>query len=94
MSEQPGRPWIGWCDFHDAGGDLGLDCWGAGINGQDSCTLEPMLLLSHEEAMRYAYDHADWEAADGAYYAALNEARSYKIANRRALAAALGIDDG
>ena len=34
---------IWWCEFHRAGGDWtwrpGLDCWGAGLGGQDDCDM-------------------------------------------------------
>lgn len=28
---------VEWCDYHEAAGKIGLDCWGAGLDGQDSC---------------------------------------------------------
>ena len=30
---------IWWCEFHRAGGDPELDCWGAGLDGQDDCDM-------------------------------------------------------
>lgn len=37
------------CEFHKAAGESGLDCWGAGLDGQDSCALVPVLICNIEE---------------------------------------------
>lgn len=36
---------IWWCDFHKAGGLPGTDCWGAGLDGQDTCRMVRRPLL-------------------------------------------------
>lgn len=33
-----GQP-LSFCAFHVAAGDGSLDCWGAGLNGQDDCRM-------------------------------------------------------
>ena len=48
---------IWWCEFHRAGGDPELDCWGAGLDGQDDCDMVERELidpadLDYEAAMR------------------------------------------
>lgn len=35
---------VEWCAFHKAAGEPGLDCWGAGINGQDECRMVEAVL--------------------------------------------------
>lgn len=48
---------IWWCEFHRAGGDPELDCWGAGLDGQDDCDMVERELIDpakvdYEAAMR------------------------------------------
>lgn len=44
-----GEP-VWWCDFHKAAGEPNTDCWGAGLNGQDSCEMVQRTLINQGDA--------------------------------------------